>query len=60
MAVWGQPEMLRGIVPQVGEQCAMGWGVEHHSGRNLGEGLGLQEKQGTIVGVGRRRRGGPP
>ena len=36
----------------------MGWGAEHHSRGNPGGSLGLQEKQGTIVGQGRRRRGG--
>ena len=48
---WG----LRSGVPQVGEWCAMGWGVEYHGRGNLGGGLGPQEKQGTIVGVGERR-----
>ena len=42
------------------EQCTIGWGVRGHSQGNLGGGLGLQEKQGTIVGEGERRRGGPP
>ena len=31
------------------EWCAMGWGVECHGRGKLGEGLGLQEKQGAIV-----------
>ena len=44
-------------MPWVGEQCAMDWGMEHHSGGNQGKGLGLQESQGTIVGEGKRRRG---
>ena len=42
------------------QQCAMGWGVECHSQGNPGGGLGPQEKQGTIVGKGKRRRVGPP
>ena len=33
----------------------MGWGVEHKSRGNLGEGLSLQEKQATIVGEGEGR-----
>ena len=37
-----------------------GWGVERHSREILGEGLGWQEKQGAIVGEGKRRRGGLP
>ena len=60
LAVWGQPKRLRNSVPQEGEQCATGWGVEWHSRGNPGEGLGPQEKQGTIVGEDERRRGGPP
>ena len=36
------------------------WGVEHHSRGNLGGVLGLQETQGTIVGEGKKRRGGLP
>ena len=59
LAVWGEPKGLRSAVPWAGEQCATGWGVELHSSRNLGGGLGLQEKQGTIVGEGERRRGEP-
>ena len=42
------------------EWCAMGLGAEHHSQGNLEGGLGPQEKQGAIVGEGKRRRGGPP
>ena len=44
---------------QAGKWCAMGWGVESHDRGNQGDGLGLQEKQGTIVGEGesRGRRG---
>ena len=42
------------------EQCAIGWGVESHDRGNLGEGLGPQEKQGTIAGEGESRRGRPP
>ena len=60
MAVWVQPEGLRSCVPQVGQQCAMGWRVEHHSRENQGEGLGWQEKQGGIVEEGKKRRSGPP
>ena len=40
------------------ECCTKGWGVEFHSQENPGGGLGLQEKQGVIVGKGKRRRGG--
>ena len=57
MAVCGLHERLKSGVPQVGEQCAMGWGVECQGRGKLGEGLGPQEKQGAIVGKGRRRRG---
>ena len=32
----------------------MGWGVECHGRGNSGEGLGPQEKQGSIVGQGER------
>ena len=32
--------------------------MECHSRGNSGEGLGLQERQGAIVGEGERRRGG--
>ena len=35
----------------------MDWGRERHSRGNLGEGLDPQERQGTIVGEGERRRG---
>ena len=38
----------------------MGQGLECYSKWNPGEGLGLQGKQGTTVGEGERRRGGPP
>ena len=45
----------------------MGWGDTNHGlgigmtqPRELGGGLELQEKLGTIVGEGERRRGGPP
>ena len=34
-----------------------GSGVERLSRGNLGGGLGLQEKQGTSVGKGKRKRG---
>ena len=43
-------------MPLAGEWCAMGWGVECQGRGNPGEGLGLQEKQGAIVGEGKRRR----
>ena len=48
LAMWRQPET-------VGD-CATGWGAECHSQGNLGGGLGLQEKQGAILGEGKRRR----
>ena len=35
----------------------MGWGMEWHSQGNMGHGLDLQEKQGTIFGDGKKRRG---
>lgn len=38
----------------------MSWGVERCSRRYPGVGLGVQEKQGAIVGQGKRRRGRPP
>ena len=38
----------------------MGWGGECHSRGNLEGGLGLQNKQGTIVVEGERRRDGLP
>ena len=47
-------------MPRAGEVCATGWGVECHGRGNPGEGLGLQEKQGTTVGEGERRRSGLP
>ena len=56
--MWGQPEGLRSGALQAEEQCATGLGVERHRGGNPGEGLGLQEKQGSIVEEGERRRGG--
>ena len=34
----------------------MGWGVECHSRGNPGEGLDPQERQGAIVGEGKRSR----
>ena len=37
-------------MPQAGEQCATGWGVERHSRENLGGHLGPLEKQGAILG----------
>ena len=60
MAVWGQTKGLRIAVPQVGEWCTTGWGVECHSRGNPGESLGPQEKQGAIVGEGERRRDRQP
>ena len=42
------------------EQCAMCWEAECHSQGSLGGGLGLQEKQGAIIGKCNRRRGGMP
>ena len=47
-------------MPQAGEWCATGWGVKHHGRQNPGGGLDPQEKQGTIVGEGERRRGRQP
>ena len=38
------------------EQCAKGWGAEHQSQGNPGGGLGLQKKQGNIVGEDKRRK----
>ena len=54
LAVWGQHEGLRTSLSQMGEWCAMSWGVECHC---IGK-LDLWEKQGTIVGEGKRRRAG--
>ena len=53
--MWGHPKGLRSAVPWVGEQCAKG-----HGRGNPGEGLGSQERQGTIVGEGEKRRGRLP
>ena len=53
LVVWRQPE-------GAGEWYTKGCGVEHHSQGNLGGGLGLQEKQATIVGEDKRRRGRLP
>ena len=39
--------------------CDMGSGAKHHSQENPGEGLDPKEKQGTIVGEGKRRDGPP-
>ena len=47
-------------MPQKGEMCARSWGVEWQGRGNLGEGLDLQEKQGTIVGEGKRKKNGLP
>ena len=60
MTVWGQPKGLKNTVPCVGEGCATGWRVEHHSRENPGEGLGPPENPGATVGEGKRRRGGLP
>ena len=38
------------------EKCATSWGAECQSQWNLG-GLGMQDKQGAIVGKGKVRRG---
>ena len=51
----GQPKGLRSSVPWAGEWYTTGWGGEHHSRGNPGEGPDLQEKQGAIVGEGRGR-----
>ena len=40
--------------------CTVGWEVEDHSQGNLGGGLDPQEKQGAIVGEGKRREDGLP
>ena len=58
--MWGQPKRLMSGVPWVGEQCATGLGVERHDRGNLGVSLGPLEKQSTIVGEGKKRRGIPP
>ena len=55
MAVWEWPKGLRSTVPWVGKWCTKVCGVERHSRGNPGEGLGLQEKQGSILV---RARGG--
>ena len=36
----------------------MGWGAEHYSPGSMGGGLGPQEKQGAVLGEGKRKRGG--
>ena len=55
--------LRRGLGLVVGKQhekwCAKHQGAEHHSRRNMGGNLGLQEKQGAIVGESKRRTGGP-
>ena len=58
--VWTQPKGLKSSAPWACEWCAMGWGVEQCGRGNLGEGLGMQERQGEIIVEGKRRRGGPP
>ena len=60
LAVWGQPKGLKSSAPWVGEQCAMGWGVEHHGRGNPGKGPVLQDRQVTNAGEGKRRRDRPP
>ena len=50
-----QPEGLGNSAPCAGELNTMGYS---HSRVNLGGGMGLQEKQGTIVGEYESRRGG--
>ena len=57
LAVWGLPKGLRSSAPWAGKWYTMGWVVEHHGRGNPGEGPGLQERQGAIVGKGERRRG---
>ena len=53
MAVWRQPEGAKEW------WWTKGWGVESHTRKNLREDLGPQEKQDTIVGESKRRRGRP-
>ena len=53
-------ERLGSSATQAGELNAMGWGAKCHSRGNLGEGMGLQEKQSAIVGEGKRRQDGEP
>ena len=45
-------------MPWVGEWYIMGWVVECHSRGSPGEGPGLHERQGTVVGKGEKRREG--
>ena len=52
-----QPKGRGTSAPQVEEWYTMGWGVEHNSRGNPEEGQDQQERQGTIVGEGERRRG---
>lgn len=40
------------------EWYAVGWEAVHHSRRNTGGGLGLQEKQGIVIGEGKRKMHG--
>ena len=54
--MWRQPKGLRSSAPQVGEQYTMGWGREHHGRGNLEDVPDLQERQGTIVVEGERKR----
>lgn len=49
MAVWEQPEGDE-------DQCTTSWGEAHHDPASAREGLGTQEKQGTNVGEGERRK----
>ena len=60
MEVWRQPKGLRSSAPRVGEQYTTGWEVEHYWRGNPGEGPDPQERQATIVGEDKRRRGGSP
>ena len=60
LAVWRQPEGLGSGVLWAGEPNARGRGMERHRQGNREGGLGLQEKQGAIVGEGEKRRGRLP
>ena len=53
LAVWRYHEGLGSSVPQAGELSTL-------EAKGTRGGLGLQEKQGGIVGDGDRRRGRPP
>ena len=58
-AVWRHPEGLKSSVLWAGERCAISRGAECHSRGKPGGGLGPQNKQGTIFGEGKRRKGRP-